>query len=178
MSALNPGCTGLSEIDPLTILRPIVRNREARHTGTRIKVVELNAFGGRRFEEIVALLERPPLQNPDIVLLCEMDWQMPRTSNLEIPDEIAKRLGMSMAYGPEFAFRRKEVEFRSFFGNAILSSAPLEDVSIVPVPVLFDWSAKFMRQGFGSLVRIGARAVYAPPLGGASGVPWRPSLTQ
>jgi hypothetical protein len=65
---------------------------------------------------------------------------------------------LSMAYGPEFAFRRTDREFCSFFGNAILCSTPLQSVSVVPVPVLYDWSETFMRKGVGSLVRIGARS--------------------
>ena len=43
---------------------------------------------------------------------------------------------MSFAYAPEFAFIREQRECSSFFGNAILSAAPLENVRIVPLPTL------------------------------------------
>src|ERR1700688_4806278 len=50
---------------------PIVVNRAAQRPGSRLRVVLLNAAGGKRFPEIVACLKRPPLQGADVILLCE-----------------------------------------------------------------------------------------------------------
>ncbi len=47
--------------------------------------------------------------------------------------DLAALLSMSFAYAPEFGFSREQREFSSFFGNAILSAAPLENVRIVPL---------------------------------------------
>ena len=52
---------------------PIVVNRAARRPGSRLRVVLLNAAGGKRFREIVTCLKRPPLQGADVILLCEVN---------------------------------------------------------------------------------------------------------
>src|SRR5260370_38948927 len=52
---------------------PIVVNGAARRPGSRLRVVLLNAAGGKRFREIVACLKRPPLQGADVILLCAMN---------------------------------------------------------------------------------------------------------
>ena len=54
--------------------------------------------------------------------------------------DLAEALAMSFAYSPEFAFSRDPDNFKSFFGNAILSAAPLQDVRVVPLPMLHDWA--------------------------------------
>ena len=52
---------------------PIVVNRAARRAGSRLRVVLLNAAGGKKFREIVTCLERPALQGADVILLCEVN---------------------------------------------------------------------------------------------------------
>jgi endonuclease/exonuclease/phosphatase family metal-dependent hydrolase len=51
-------------------------------------------------------------------------------------------LGMGFAFSPEFAFRRKQNDFTAFFGNAILSAVPLENVRVVPLQMFYDWTKR------------------------------------
>ncbi len=67
-------------------------------------------------------------------MLCETDWQLRRSFNREIAADLAAELGMSFAFGPEFAIRRPSGVPLSFLGNAILSSAPLADSRMIALP--------------------------------------------
>ena len=67
-------------------------------------------------------------------MLCEADWQLRRSFDREIAADLAAALGMSFAYGPEFAIRRSSGAPPSFLGNAILSSAPLADARMIALP--------------------------------------------
>ncbi|HEV2171697.1 MAG TPA: hypothetical protein VGR40_12155, partial [Candidatus Binatus sp.] len=53
---------------PTAHFPPIVVNRPARHNGSRLRLVLLNAAGGGRFRDIAACLQRPRLSGADIVL--------------------------------------------------------------------------------------------------------------
>jgi endonuclease/exonuclease/phosphatase family metal-dependent hydrolase len=112
---------------------PIVVNRAAHDGGRLLKIVAFNARGGWHLDEIAARLKRPPLSNPDIVLLSEMDWRLRRSGRRETAAELAAELGMSFAYGAEFGIPRTSGEPISFMGNAILSSRQLSDVRMVPL---------------------------------------------
>jgi endonuclease/exonuclease/phosphatase family metal-dependent hydrolase len=67
-------------------------------------------------------------------MLCEADWRMRRSAGREIAADLAAALGMSFAYGPEFASRRSSRPGSAFLGNAILSSAPLTDPRLIALP--------------------------------------------
>jgi endonuclease/exonuclease/phosphatase family metal-dependent hydrolase len=67
-------------------------------------------------------------------MLCETDWQLRRSFNREVAAELASELGMSFAFGPQFAIRRPSGVPPSFLGNAILSSAPLADSRMIALP--------------------------------------------
>jgi len=69
-------------------------------------------------------------------MLCEAYWQLRRSSGREIAADLAAELGMSFAYGPEFAVRRPANVPPSFLGNAILSSAPLSDPRMIALPTV------------------------------------------
>jgi endonuclease/exonuclease/phosphatase family metal-dependent hydrolase len=134
-----------AEARPTPPFAPIVVNREARHEGSRLRVVLLNAAGGRRFREILTCLERPPLRSADIILLCEVNSGMNWAPGRDFAVELAEALGMSCAYVPEFSFTRPGGKATRFHGNAILSSAPFEDVVAVVLykpPTPYTWSRR------------------------------------
>src|SRR5208282_2157698 len=120
---------------PTPYFPPIVVNRAARRPGPRLRVVLLNAAGGRRLREIAACLKRPPLHGADVILLCEVNSNaaMKRSPGRGVAAELAGMLEMSCAYIPEFGLRRRgsESEIVTYMGNAILSAAPFEDVAAV-----------------------------------------------
>jgi hypothetical protein len=112
---------------------PIVLNRPARAERRLLKVIAFNARGGRSLDKISALLHRPPLHDPDIILLSEMDWRMRRSGRRETAAQLAADLQMSFAYIGEFGLQRRDGEPVSFIGNAILSNRPLADVRVLPL---------------------------------------------
>jgi len=113
---------------PMPHFPPIVENRAARRTQSRLRVVLLNAAGGRQFREIARCLKRPPLCDADVILLCEVNSR-PRGQAVAL--ELARLLDMSCAYIPEYGLKRPGGEIVSCIGNAILSSVPFEDVAAV-----------------------------------------------
>ncbi len=119
---------------PASHFPPIVVNRAARRRPeSRLRVVLLNAAGGRRLREIAACLKRPPLHGADVILLCEVNTGMNRRPSRNLATELAEALEMSCAYVPEFGLRPPgiEGEIVSYMGNAILSAAPFEEVAAV-----------------------------------------------
>lgn len=123
---------------------PIVVNRAARRPGSRIRVVLLNAAGGRKFRELAKCLKRSPLHDADFILLCEVNTRSRRSPSRDVAMEMAELLEMSCAYVPEFGLRPpgNESEIVGYMGNAILSSAPFEDVTAVAMhrpPTPFAW---------------------------------------
>ncbi|HEX3408877.1 MAG TPA: hypothetical protein VHS07_01285, partial [Candidatus Binataceae bacterium] len=130
-----------SEVDPsVPIGTPefgtTLVNRPARPARSTLKLVVFNARSGARFDGILACLRREPLADADVIMLCEADWQLRRSSGREIAADLAAELGMSFAYGPEFAVRRPANVPPSFLGNAILSSAPLSDPRMIALPTV------------------------------------------
>ncbi len=113
---------------PMPHFPPIVENRAARRTQSRLRVVLLNAAGGKRFREIARCLKRPPLCDADVILLCEVNSK-PRGRAVAL--ELARLLDMSCAYIPEYGLKRPGGEIVFYMGNAILSSVPFEDVAAV-----------------------------------------------
>jgi endonuclease/exonuclease/phosphatase family metal-dependent hydrolase len=109
-------------------------NRPARAVKRTLKTVVFNARTGARFDGILACLRRPPLADADVIMLCEADWRMRRSAGREIAADLAAALGMSFAYGPEFASRRSSRPGSAFLGNAILSAAPLTDARLIALP--------------------------------------------
>jgi len=109
----------------------IVVNRTARQPGSQLRVVLLNAAGGRRYSEIAARLKRPPMHDADVILLCEVNARVKRTPGRDVAVELSEMLEMSCAYVPEFGLSPPGGEIVSYMGNAILSAAPFEDVAAV-----------------------------------------------
>jgi endonuclease/exonuclease/phosphatase family metal-dependent hydrolase len=120
---------------PAPYYPPIVVNRPARHHGSRLRVVLLNAAGGHGLSAIARCLKRPPLLDADAILLCEVNSKK-GSGRREVALELGEMLEMSCAYVPEFGLSRagRESEIVSYMGNAILSSVPFEEVSGVAMP--------------------------------------------
>ena len=148
---------------------PIVVNRAARRRpNARLRVVLLNAAGGRNFREILACLKRPPLHGADLILLCEVNTRIKRRPGRDLATELAEALEMSCAYAREFGLRPPgiESEIVSYAGNAILSVAPFEEVAAVPMhkpptPMAWprrmrDWSRVGTHTGLVTRVKFGA----------------------
>src|ERR1019366_6969798 len=151
---------------------PIVVNRAARRRPqSRLRVVLLNAAGGRKFREILACLRRPPLQSADVILLCEVNTGMRRRPGRDLATDLAEALEMSCAYAREFGLRPPgiESEIASYMGNAILSAAPFEDVAAVtmhrpPAPMAWPrrmqhWSRVGAPTGLVTRVKVGGEGV-------------------
>lgn len=143
---------------------PVVRNvgvQSARVRNGPLRVVEFNAAGGARLDEIVRRISLPPLRDPSIILLCEADWRTPRSRRREVAPELASRLGMNMAYLPEFSRSSGGANNRICMGNAILSSAPLEEVRAIPMPDPQPEKADRLRHGWtGGFAGLAARATF------------------
>ena len=110
---------------------PIVVNRAARRAGSRLRVVLLNAAGGKKFREIVKCLERPALQGADVILLCEVNAGTKASAGRDVAAEMGAMLGMSCAYIREFGVTNPAGEVVGYMGNAILSAVPFDDVTAI-----------------------------------------------
>jgi endonuclease/exonuclease/phosphatase family metal-dependent hydrolase len=119
---------------PTPYFPPIVANRAARPVRSRIRVVLLNIAGGHQLSVIVDCLKRPPLNDADVILLCEADSGTRRSRRTDISSELAAALDMSCAYVPEFGLTRGDGKIFAHLGNAILCTQPLDDVIAVAMP--------------------------------------------
>ncbi len=140
---------------------PIVRNQPSRKRSGPIRVVAFNAAGGARLKEIARRLSLPPLEDASIILLCEADWRLARSGRREVASELASMLGMSMAYLPEFTrpIGGAEANDRACMGNAILSTAPLDEIRAISMPDPHPEKAKNLRRGYvGGFAGLAARA--------------------
>ena len=132
---------------------PIVVNRAARPTGSRLRVVLLNVAGGHRLSEVVACLRCPPLRDADLILLCEADSRTLRSGRLDVASQLAAALEMSYAYVPEFGIKVGDGDIIAHLGNAILSRQPIDDVvavampSVRALPLIPGFPSRFTRVG-------------------------------
>jgi endonuclease/exonuclease/phosphatase family metal-dependent hydrolase len=115
-------------------------------TTNPVLAVHWNVEHGNRYERIErALLERPELQDADLVLLNEVDLGMARSGNRDVTADLARALGRHGVFAPLFlettpgrdddpflAAGRENRE--SLFGIAILSRWPIGDVRLVELP--------------------------------------------
>jgi len=159
---------------PTPYFPPIVVNRAARRRPqARLRVVLLNAAGGRKFHEIAACLKRPQLQGADLILLCEVNTRIKRKPGRDLATELAEALEMSCAYNRQFGLipPGSESEIVSYMGNAILSAVPFEEVAAValhepPTPMVWprsmrDWSRVGAPTGLVTRVKFGGEELTA-----------------
>jgi endonuclease/exonuclease/phosphatase family metal-dependent hydrolase len=129
---------GTGDAKPTPHFPPIVVNRAARPSRSKIRVVLLNVKGGPRLRAVEACLKRPPLVDADVILLCEANSGTRRSQRYDVASELAAALDMSYAHVPEFGIMLNdgsgEPKFVEHWGNAILSRQPLQDVVAVAMP--------------------------------------------
>ena len=124
---------GTAEAELTPYFPPIVVNRAAWPSRSRIRVVLLNVKGGYRLGGVEACLKRAPLAEADVILLCEANSGTRRAQKYDVASDLAEALEMSYAHVPEFGIQF-EGKFVEQWGNAILSRQPLEDVVAVAMP--------------------------------------------
>lgn len=95
------------------------------------------------------------LSQYDVLLLSEVDKGMARTGNKDIAKEVADMLGYHYVFAAEFHELTKGIWTDGLVigdntiarhGNAILSKYPLQDIQIVKLPELHDWSKDVERR--------------------------------
>src|SRR5262249_58097917 len=92
-----------------------------------------------------------------VILWSEQGWGLRRSGGIHTAAELADALGMSFVFSPEFGFGRDPDNLNAFFGNAILCAAPMHDVRVVPLPMLFDWARRRLWGTTPGTLRIGRR---------------------
>lgn len=134
---------------------PVVDNSLCTaYSADLLRAAVFNIERGQRLPEILAYLKyHPLLREADVIFANELDYGMCRTGNRDITREIAEATGMNYAYGIEFIELSSGTgqNTESLHGNAIFSRFPLENVKVIPLPLVFDWY-------FSSQHRIGARS--------------------
>ncbi len=113
-----------------------------------LRVVQWNIEKGKRFNTILNLLQTSKiLQWADVIIINESDQGMNRSQNRHVARDIARSLGMNMAFGPAYFELTKGTEeeltltgenHESLQGNAILSRYPILDASVIPLPNTFE----------------------------------------
>jgi endonuclease/exonuclease/phosphatase family metal-dependent hydrolase len=113
-----------------------------------IRIVQWNIEKGKRFDAILDYFQTNEiLRWADVIILNEADCGMNRSGNRHVALDLAKNLGMNMAFGPahieltkgtddELAIEGENRE--SLQGNAVLSRYPIREAYIVPLPALFE----------------------------------------
>jgi len=144
---------------------PIVVNRPGRRLSSPFKLVIFNARGCQQPDAVAQRLRDPQLAGAAAILLSEADWGLRRSQGRQSVAELAELLEMSFAFAPEFAFRRDQEHFASFFGNAILSAAPLENVRLLPLQMFYDWTKRRRWKLAQGSVRLGRRGGVAAEIG-------------
>lgn len=124
---------GTAGAKPTPYFPPIVVNRAAWPSRSRIRVVLLNVKGGHRLSGVEACLKRPPLADADVILLCEANSGTRHQRKYDVASELAAALDMSYAHIPEFGIKF-DGKFVEHWGNAILCRQPLDDVVAVAMP--------------------------------------------
>ncbi|PYV18765.1 MAG: hypothetical protein DMG07_03205 [Acidobacteria bacterium] len=116
--------------------------------GAFVRVAQWNIEKGLRFERVLATLETDAvLRWADVVLLNEADFGMNRSGNRHVARDLARALGMHMAFAPVYIelTRGTGEELRldgenreSLQGNAVLSRHPILEARSVPLPACFE----------------------------------------
>jgi hypothetical protein len=140
---------------------------------SELKVVDFNAERGTYWSEFADLVRtKAELQDPDVIILNEMDIGMARSGNIHTTRKMAFEFGMNYAWGLEFveltngnkqeqAETSRQKNLLGLHGNAILSKCKLFD------PVIFRddldsryfTNEKFPENANGMEKRLGGRMV-------------------
>ena len=111
---------------------PIVVNRAARRAKSRLRVVLLNAAGGREISRNRGVSEASAAQwrRRDPAMRDQCGNEAIGRAATSRP-RLAATLEMSCVYIPEFGVTNRADEIVGYMGNAILSAAPFDDVIAV-----------------------------------------------
>lgn len=97
-----------------------------------LEILALNMERGVRLDAWVSFLEAC---RPDILLASELDIGCDRSGKLDVPAELARRLGMHYVFAQEF----QELTQGGSHGNAIFSRHPINWAKTVTLPREYDW---------------------------------------
>ncbi|HYA36174.1 MAG TPA: endonuclease/exonuclease/phosphatase family protein [Candidatus Binataceae bacterium] len=113
---------------------PQVENRLACDIAGPPRIVAFNAKSGAHFDGILRCLRRGVLKSASILLLCEVDSGTRRVHGRRVAADLARELGMSCAYQPQYELRHRDGVPGGWLGVAILSATPVLDASTILVP--------------------------------------------
>lgn len=109
-----------------------------------LRATAWNIERGIALDGILETLEGHPLiRESDLYILTELDYGMARSGNRLVPVDLARELGLDVAFAPSYLNLEKgsgleaSVEGANLYGlhgNAILSRYPLEEAHSVPLP--------------------------------------------
>jgi endonuclease/exonuclease/phosphatase family metal-dependent hydrolase len=101
-----------------------------KSTGSTLRVVDWNIDKGVHLEKIIEALRT---QEPDVVLLQEVDLDAKRSGGIDVAAVIAKRLGMNYVFAPEFEELGQTVnpDHPALHGQAILSRVPFRNTHVM-----------------------------------------------
>jgi hypothetical protein len=136
MTIAQPIPTGHGDERKAHLFDPIVENRRSSVLAGPLRVVAFNAMGGTNLEGILKCLAREPLRSTSVLLVSETDAETKRTRCRMVASVLARELGMSCAFVPEFELTSSDGVTRSFLGNAILAREPMQQVFAVALPKL------------------------------------------
>jgi endonuclease/exonuclease/phosphatase family metal-dependent hydrolase len=130
---------------PEIILSPAASPR----LGSFVRVAQWNIERGRRWSQVLDKLQSDDtLKWADLILLNEVDVGMHRSGNRHVGRELARALGMHMAFGPaHIELTRGDDDDdpsvqgenqESLQGNAVLTRYPISEAKIVRLPVCFE----------------------------------------
>lgn len=97
-----------------------------------LEILALNMERGSHLEAWAAFLEAC---RPDILLASELDIGCERSGKLDVPAELARRLGTHYVFAEEF----RELTQGGSHGNAIFSRYPIKWTKKVTLPREYDW---------------------------------------
>jgi len=97
-----------------------------------LEILALNMERGIRLDAWVTFLEA---RRPDILLASELDIGCDRSGKLDVPAELARRLGLHYVFAEEF----RELTQGGSHGNAIFSRYPIKWAKTVTLPREYDW---------------------------------------
>ncbi len=107
----------------------------------RLQVIAYNIERGFFWEDVADYVESKRKDPPATVLLIsESDRNHSRTGEVFVAREMARALGMNMAFVTEYIEYNDETpENQGDHGNAILSPFPLEDVTVIRHRTVYSW---------------------------------------
>ena len=125
-------CFAAAQTDPADVRSRIWRRDSVpapKPDPKQLRLVSWNIERGRRLQAVSAALAR---EAPDILLLQEVDLNARRSGAVDIPDELARQLGMSYAFAAEFQELGQGTSGSpAYHGQAVLASSRIRSASII-----------------------------------------------